>query len=184
MQQPKHVVGRIALVAASLVVAGGALVASGAPAGACSFAGPSLSTPEQVEAGGTLVVAGQGFFDIVGEVGADCGGDYELIAQEGLVVTVRFDTPTGPMVVSLDAPVTAGVEGDAERFTIGPLEVPVPADATAASVAITGFVEPVSVVVVGGPTTTTTVPPTSAPPAPAPAPAPADPVDSRPRFTG
>lgn len=181
MQQVKRIVGSIAFGAMAVVAGGAALLGGGTPAGACSFAGPMLEVPDQVAAGGTLLVAGRGFFDIEGEVGADCGGDYEFIAQEGLVLTVRFETTSGPEVVELDAPVTAGVEGDAERFTVGPFEVLVPGDATAATVTITGYAEPIVVAVTGGPTTTTAP---SVPPTTVPAPAPADPVDARPTFTG
>lgn len=170
---------RMAMVLVGALVVLSAATFGAEPSGACSFAGAMLSVPEEVDAGGTLVVAGQGFFDIEGEVGGDCSGDYELVAKSGVEVTVSFATASGPVSETRPAPVTAGVEGDAERFTIGPLEFAVPADATAATVRTSTGIEE-SVAVASDATTTTTdapAPPvTSAPPA--------DPVPAQPRFTG
>lgn len=166
--------------AAVLVIGVLAWVPSG-PASACSFAGPALSTPAEVDAGGSLVVAGTGFFRIEGELGADCGGDYELVPLDDVTVTVTFTTPDGAVTESQPAPVTPGEEGDAERFTIGPLAFEVPVDATAASVASSAGSAPVEVAVLGGPTTTVTT--TTAPP-PVVTPTPADPIRTDPRFTG
>lgn len=174
----------VAMVAMVLALVGLQVLAPGPlPAGACSFAGAQLTVDEDVEAGGTLAIAGRGFFDIDGEVGADCSGDYQFVALEGITVTVTFTTPDGPETVVLDAPVTAGVEGDAERFTIGPFEVDVPADATAATVETSNGVL-VEVTVTGGTPPTTAPPATTAPPTPAPAPKPADPVDGTAGYTG
>lgn len=168
-----------AVLGGATAVGGAAVLSDAPPAGACTLAGSMLTLPESVAAGGTLTISGQGFFDIDGEVGADCGGDYQLVPREGVVITVTFQTPSGPKVVELDAPVTAGDEGAAERFTVGPFEVDVPGDATAATVRSGGAWRTYDVAVTGGPTTTTTT--TNAPPSEPPA---ADPLDGTPGYTG
>lgn len=169
---------RRSLVAAILAVSTlvGTVGTPSAPASACSLVGPRLEVPASVAAGGTLSITGRGFFDVVGDLGADCGGDHEFVAKTGVVVTVRFETLGDPVIVSLPAPVD---DADGE-FTIGPLDVPVPADARSAAVSTSeGFGEPLVVDVVGLVVTDTEAP--AAPPA---APPPARPVAATPTFAG
>lgn len=167
-------------VAAAVAVGGLHVVGAGlAPAGACSLVGPTLEVPDTVDAGGTLVISGVGMASIEGEIGADCGGDWTYVSLGSVEITVTFTTASGPRTVTLQADVADGE--DYEDFTVGPLEVEVPGDATGATVTTPGLgAGEYSVLVLGGPTTTTT----TAPPRPiAPAP-PAVPRDADPAYTG
>jgi hypothetical protein len=170
---------KLVRVVAVALVAGVLAWAPGTPASACSFAGPSITAPPEVDAGGALVVSGTGFFRIEGEVGADCGGDYEVLPLDDVTVTVTWTTADGAEAETRPAPVTPGQEGAAERYTIGPLEFPVPVDATAGTITSSAGAG-AEVAVLGG--TTTTVPTTTTPPAATPPPA--APVPAAPRFTG
>lgn len=171
----------IAKVAVVAAVAVGGLHVAGAgpsPAGACSLVGPVLEVPDTVDAGGTLVISGVGMASIEGEIGADCGGDWSYVSLGSVEITVTFTTASGPRTVAIQADVADG--DDYEDFTVGPLEVDVPADATSATV--TSSPSPsweYSVLVLGAPTTTTTTSP--APPV---APPPAAPRDAQPDYTG
>ena len=51
-----------------------------------------------------LTVQGDNFFEVEGQVGADCSGDWQRIALDDVVVTVTFATPTGPVVVTIQWP--------------------------------------------------------------------------------
>ncbi len=171
---------KVVRAAVAALMAGALAWAPGTPAGACSLIGPALWAPAEVDAGGTLVVTGSWFYRIEGEVGADCGGDWEQLPLEDVTVTVVYQTPDGTVAEVQPAPVTPGDEGATERYTIGPLSFEVPVNATSATVTSSADTVPVEVVVLGAPTTT--VPPTTAPPATTPPPA--APVPAAPRFTG
>ena len=77
------------------------------------------------------------------------------------------------------APVTSPAPGvtDVDQFTIGPLEVPIPSDATSA--VVTATETPAITVAI-----TTPEPPSTTDPASADPPAPATPVEASPDFTG
>ena len=173
---------RIAKVAVAAAVALGGLQVAGSglvPAGACSLVGPMLEVPDSVDAGGTLVVSGVGMASTEGEIGADCGGDWTYVSLGSVEITVTFATTSGPKAVTVEAEVADSE--DYEDFTIGPLEIDVPADATSATVTSPDvFSGEYSVLVLGAPTTTTT----SLPTAPPVAPPPAAPSDAQPDYTG
>jgi hypothetical protein len=172
----------MAKVAVAAAVAVGEVHLAGAglvPAGACSLAGPMLEVPDTVDAGGTLVISGVGMASIEGDVGADCGGGWSYVSLGSVEIVVTFTTASGPKTVTIEAEVADGE--DYEDFTIGPLEIDVPEDATGATITSAGVgAGEYSVVVLGGPTTTTTTAP--APPV-APAP-PAAPREAQPDYTG
>lgn len=156
---------------------------------ACSLAGPALTVPGTAEAGGTLEISGIRFFTLDGDLGADCSGDFRLVALTDVEVTVVFERVSGASTILLPAPVAGPAGGSAElydgdRFTIGPLEVAVPADATSATISA-DQASPVTAVVTGADpaTTTTLAPPAVDRPAPDP-PAPAAPLPGQPDFTG
>lgn len=146
--------GAVLLVGAGLV----AVVPAG-PAAACSFAAPTLEVPREVQAGGTLRVTGENYFRIEGDVDGMCGGDYRQVPLDGVAVDVTFATSSGNRALHVPAAVHAD-------FTIGPIPIPVPADATEALVEVD---DPRSfaphralVIVLGGSPTTTAAPPTTA----------------------
>jgi hypothetical protein len=164
---------------------------SASRAEACSLAGPALTVPGTAEAGGTLEISGIGFFTLEGDLGADCSGDFRLVALTDVEVRVEFARLSGSSTVRLAAPVSGPAGGspdliDGDRFTIGPLEVPVPDDATSATVS-SEQANAVTVTITGAdPSTTTTLAtPSVDTPAPGPeAPDPAAPVPGAPRYTG
>lgn len=158
---------------------------AGSRAEACSLAGPAFTVPDSVEAGSTLEISGTRFFTITGNLGADCGGDFRLVALTDVEVTVVFTRVSGESTVRVPASVSGPAEGstelyDGDRFTIGPLEVAVPDDATSAEISAEQAY-PSTVVVTGAELPTTTVVP---PAIDAPTPAPAAPVPGEPDFTG
>lgn len=169
---------------------------SASRAEACSLAGPALTVPGTVEAGGTLEISGIRFFTLEGDLGADCGGDFRLVALTDVEVRVVFTRISGSSTVQVPAPVSGPAAGsteliDGDRFTIGPLEVPVPDDATSATVS-SEQAYAVTVRITGAdPSTTTTLAtpsvdtPAPGPAAPGPAaPDPAAPVPGAPDYTG
>ena len=150
------------------------------PAGACSLIGPQLTVPATAVAGDALEVSGFAFFDLVGELGAMCDGDYDLVPKTGVVVEVVFTTYSGDRTVSV--PVTITEEpgpGSPESHWFGPISVPIPSDATAATVRAisTGTDASSARVAISGATTPPLVATPNGPP-------PAAPVEGQADFTG
>ncbi|MFN8017557.1 MAG: hypothetical protein U0P45_05485 [Acidimicrobiales bacterium] len=128
---------------------------SAGPASACSFSAPTLDAPREAQAGGTLRVAGTNYFRIEGDVGSMCDGDYRTVPLDGVQVQVTFATLSGNRSLTVPAAVHAD-------FTIGPIPIPVPVDATEAAVTIVdprSFAPNRALVLVLGASPTTTAPP-------------------------
>lgn len=189
----------------AVTVAAGSLAPT--PASACSLVGPTIHAPTAIAAGATIRVTGEHLFRVEGTLEADCGGDWEPVALEGLVLRATFTTVDRPPVIE-DIAVTVVVsDADDDGFSEFTFDQPVdiPDDATSAAlelvdtgaeatVAITGAVISPTVAPSTGavaPTTVapTTVAPTTAapatiPPGVDPAAPPAEPIEAAPTFTG
>lgn len=165
-------------------------LAGGGSAGACSLIATSLAAkvPAHGSAGATATVTGMGFFNVEGDLAADCSGA-TLTAMADVEVVATWTTPDRDVVDVMAATI------DADTFDLAPVSFPVPAGAFSVSFEATSGGKTVTyaplVVDIDEMTpTTTTTPPTTTTtagpvgPNPVPAPPVAQPQVHQPNYTG
>ena len=96
---------RSPIIAAALALTALLVTVGADPVSACSLPSPTVTVDAPAPgAPRVLTVQGDNFFEVEGQVGADCSGDWQRIALDDVVVTVTFATPTGPVVVTIQWP--------------------------------------------------------------------------------
>ena len=164
--------GRSIWFVAALTVASAVALVPASPASACSFIPPMVAIEGTPTAGGTLLISGNGWFTIDGEVDGMCQGDYTFRARTPVTVVVRWTTLSGPRSQAVTATVDTPdrqpdefVDGD---FTFA-VQVPIPVDATAVTVDADGEGTATDTATIAGATATTVAPaatpPSTTPPA-------------------